>query len=122
MCREGRGEQDGLAEAPAVLGKAARGAHGCGHAGPTAPRGLTAPGPLPLLVQPPVLLAVGAVDLQQGLQVAVVRLHVLVIHVDIIQFPLLLENLLCGACRARGSELGARGLSLQGTSPTPAGK
>lgn len=35
MCHEGRGGQDGLAEAPAVLGKAARGAHGCGCAGPT---------------------------------------------------------------------------------------
>lgn len=68
-----------------------------------------AAGALPLLVEPPVLLPVGAVDLQQGLQVVVVRLHILVVHIDIVQLPLLLENLLCGACETRGQELGPRG-------------
>lgn len=60
---------------------------------------------LPLLVEPPVLLPVGAIDLQQGLQVVVVCLHILVVHVDIVQLPLLLENLLRGACETRGQEL-----------------
>ena len=57
----------------------------------------------PLLVEPPVLLPVGAVDLQQGLQVVVVSLHVLVVHVDVVELLLLLENLLRGACGSRGS-------------------
>lgn len=57
----------------------------------------------PLLVEPPVLLPVGAVDLQQRLQVVVVRLHVLVVHVDVVELPLLLENLLRGACGSWGS-------------------
>lgn len=68
---------------------------------------------LPLLVEPPVLLAVGAVDLQQRLQVVVVRLHVLVVHVDVVQLPLLLENLLGGACESWGSGGG----TPEGTSP-----
>lgn len=59
----------------------------------------------PLLIEPPVLLPVGAVDLQQRLQVVVVRLHVLVVHVDVVKLPLLLEDLLRGAC---GSQPGFR--------------
>lgn len=63
----------------------------------------------PLLIEPTVLLPVCAVDLQQGLQVVVVCLHILVIHVDIIQLPLLLKYLLCGACGAQDDEVTPRG-------------
>lgn len=84
-----------------------------------APPARAAGTPLPLLVEPPVLLAVGAVDLQQGLQVVVVRLHVLVVHVDIIQLPLLLENLLGGAWDGQVQGMGPWRPSPKGTRPTP---
>jgi hypothetical protein len=65
----------------------------------------TAPGlPLPLLIEPPVLLPVSTVDLQQGLQVVVVCLHILVIHVDVIQLLLLLKYLLRGAYKPEVEE------------------
>lgn len=55
----------------------------------------------PLLIEPTILLPVCAVDLQQGLQVVVVCLYILVIHIDVVQLPLFLKYLLCGACGAQ---------------------
>lgn len=88
----------------------------------TQPRTGTHVGSPPLLVEPPVLLPVSTVDLQQGLQVVVVRLHILVIHVHVVQFPLLLENLLCGACETQGSEGRNPEAVTEGHHPDPTGE
>lgn len=51
----------------------------------------------PLFAQLPVLLFICCIEPKQGLQMAPVRFHILVINIDIIQILLLLKNLLCGA-------------------------
>lgn len=50
---------------------------------------------IPLLTQFSVLLLVGGVESQQRLQVASVRLHILVVDVDVVQILLLLKYLFC---------------------------
>lgn len=54
---------------------------------------------VPLLAQFPVLLLIRCVQAEQRLQMASVRLHILVIDVDVVQLLLLLKNLLCGALK-----------------------
>lgn len=58
---------------------------------------------IPLFTQFPVLLLIGCVEPQQRLQVASVRFHILVVHVNIVQVLLLLEDLFCCTWRKQKS-------------------
>lgn len=114
---------------PRVPAEGQKGAQREGAAGgldgspPPPPPPAAAPGSeLPLLTEPPVLLPVGTVDLQQRLQVLVVRLHILVVHVDVVQLPLLLKNLLGGACGSWASGGRTPEDGPTGNQPDAAGK
>ena len=50
------------------------------------------------------------------------RLHILVVHVDVVQLPLLLKNLLGGACGSWGSGGRTPEDGPTGNQPDPAGK
>lgn len=67
---------------------------------------LSGPGPgppryplLPLVIEPSVLLLVSIVNFQEWLQMLMVRLHILVVHVHIIEIPFLLKDLFCCTCQ-----------------------
>lgn len=54
---------------------------------------------LPLVIEPSVLLLVSIVNFQEWLQMFVMCLHILVIHIDIIEIPFLLKDLFCCTCQ-----------------------
>lgn len=65
---------------------------------------LSEPGPLrslvlPLVIEPSVLLLVSIVNFQEWLQMLVMCLHILVVHIDIIEIPFLLKDLFCCTCQ-----------------------
>lgn len=54
---------------------------------------------LPLVIEPSVLLPVSIVNFQEWLQMLVMCLHILVVHIDIIEIPFLLKDLFCCTCQ-----------------------
>lgn len=65
---------------------------------------LSGPGPpgcllVPLVIEPSVLLLVSIVNFQERLQMLMMRLHILVVHIDIIEIPFLLKDLFCCTCQ-----------------------
>lgn len=54
---------------------------------------------LPLVIEPSVLLLVSIVNFQEWLQMLMMRLHILVVHIDIIEIPFFLKDLFCCTCQ-----------------------
>lgn len=54
---------------------------------------------LPLVIEPSVLLLVSIVNFQEWLQMLMMCLHILVVHIDIIEIPFLLKDLFCCTCQ-----------------------